>query len=89
MNTVDAKRIGIIFGAVLGGYHLLWSLLVAAGVAQRLLDFVFWMHFLKPVFVLEPFGLTRAVTLVLVTTAVGYAFGWTFGVVWNASRIRA
>jgi hypothetical protein len=48
-----------VLGAMLGSWHLLWSLLVALGVAQPLIDFLFWIHFIKPVYVIEPFAIER------------------------------
>jgi Exopolysaccharide synthesis, ExoD len=35
--------------------HLLWVLLVASGWAQPLMDFVFWLHCIRPVYVIEGF----------------------------------
>jgi hypothetical protein len=32
---------------------------LAVGHAQTLLDFMLWMHFIKPVYVIEPFSLGR------------------------------
>ena len=38
---VNSIKLGIAFGALLGGAHLLWALLVALGWAQSLMNFVF------------------------------------------------
>jgi hypothetical protein len=57
---INPLKAGVTFGALLGGYHLCWSLLVALGWAQTLIDFVFWMHHIQPVFVIRPFSLTAA-----------------------------
>ena len=86
MAQINANKVGLIVGAALGGWHLIWSMLIAAGAAQAILDFVFWMHMLEPVFFVEPFDLTRAAILVLVTAALGYAFGLIFGILWNAAH---
>jgi hypothetical protein len=65
---------------------LLWSLLVALGVAQPLIDFLFWIHFIKPIYVIEPFAFGRAGILVLVTAAIGYVTGIAFAMLWNRVR---
>ncbi len=76
-------RTGLVVAIVFGGWHLCWSILVALGAAQPLLDFVFWAHFLKPVYTVVPFELIRAVILLVLTSAVGFAIGAAFAWVWN------
>jgi hypothetical protein len=83
MPRIDPVKTGLAFALFLGGWHALWSALVAAGLAQWLIDFVFWIHFMKPVFMIEAFDGLRAVILIGVTAAVGFAFGWIFAVLWN------
>jgi len=57
--------------------------LVAAGWAQPVIDFVFWMHFIKPVYVIQPFNLGTATVLVVVTVVIGFVVGSVFAVLWN------
>jgi hypothetical protein len=83
MDQISPNRAGLVLGALLGGWHLLWSLLVALGVAQPLIDFLFWIHFIKPVYVIESFAFGRAAILVLVTASIGYLMGVAFGMIWN------
>ena len=83
MGRIEPNRAGFVFGALMGSWHLLWSVLVALGVAQPLIDFIFWIHFIKPVYVIEPFAFLRAAILVLVTAAIGYVTGFVFAVLWN------
>jgi len=56
---------------------------VAAGWAQPVIDFVFWMHFIKPVYVIQPFNLGTATVLVVVTAVIGFVVGSVFAVLWN------
>ena len=83
MSTIRPNRAGLVLGMLIGGCHMMWSLLVAVGWAQPLIDFIFWIHFVKPVYVIEPFSAGIALLLIVVTSAIGYAVGWGFGVLWN------
>jgi hypothetical protein len=84
VGRINANRAGIALGVVVGLWHVSWSFLVALGWAQPLIDFIFWMHFIKPVFAIEPFSLTIAAILAALTTACGYLLGLLFGLLWNA-----
>jgi hypothetical protein len=59
-------------------------MLVALKWAQPVIDFVFWMHFIKPIYVIEPFEIARAAILLIVIAGVGFLIGSVFAVVWNA-----
>ena len=76
-------RVGVSLGALMGLWHLVWSSLVAVGLAKPLLDFVLQIHFLTLDVPMAPFDLGLAATLVAVTFGLGFAFGWVFAVVWN------
>lgn len=82
-STIGINRTGLVLGLVLGTMHLLWALLIAAGVAQAVMDFVFRLHFIQPVYVIEPFRLIRALALVLLAAASGYCIGAVFALFWN------
>lgn len=69
---INVGKAGLVLGAVIGGWHLCWSMLVALRLAQPVIDFVFWMHFIKPIYVIEPFAIVRAAILLIVTAAVGF-----------------
>ncbi len=83
-RSMNVNKAGLVLGAVIGGWHLCWAMLVALGLAQPVIDFVFWMHFIKPIYVIEPFEITRAAILVIVTAALGFVIGSVFAMVWNA-----
>ena len=61
---VNPYRVGLWFGIFLALWHTCWSVLVATGFAQALMDFVFWAHFISPVYHVEPFEISRAGILV-------------------------
>ena len=83
MVTIRPDRTALILAILLGSWHLVWALLVAAGWAQPLIDFIFWIHFVKPVYVIQKFNIGIALLLVGVTAAIGYVIGWIFAVLWN------
>jgi DMSO/TMAO reductase YedYZ heme-binding membrane subunit len=84
MGTVNPHKAGLLLAALLGAWHFLWAILVAAGWAQTVLNFVFWMHFIKPPYTVGPFSAGIALVLVLVTATSGYIAGYILGIVWNA-----
>ena len=85
MNAqINVGKTGLVLGLVLGGWHLCWSILVALGWAQPVIDFVFWIHFIKPIYVIEPFEIARAAILIVVTTGIGFVIGLVFASIWNA-----
>ena len=85
---INIYKTGLVVGMVLGGGHLCWSALVATGWAQRVADFIFWMHFIKPVYVIEPFEIPRAILLILVTAAIGFILGAVGAWAWNILHKR-
>ncbi len=81
---ISVLKAGLVVATLYGAWHLCWSILVALGLAQLLIDFVFWMHFIKPVYVIEPFSIGRAAILLVITTSVGFTIGSIFALIWNA-----
>jgi len=81
---VNPVKVGFVFAVFLALWHAGWSALVATGLAQKVIDFVFWMHFIKPPYQIETFDPTRAAILVGVTAGVGLVGGIVGGAIWNA-----
>lgn len=79
----NPNKVGIVFAVLLGGLHLLWSVLIALGVAQSFYDFVLWAHMIHLPLVVGPFDMTAAVVLVLMTAVMGYLVGNVGARVWN------
>jgi hypothetical protein len=84
VGQISIGKSAFVTGIVLAVFHLCWSVLVAVGLAQATVDFVFWMHFIKPVWVIEPFSVGRAAILLVVTAGIGFAIGAMFALVWNS-----
>ncbi|MFM7207502.1 MAG: hypothetical protein ACKO4T_12630 [Planctomycetaceae bacterium] len=83
MGYVDPNRLGIVLAVLLTAWHGVWMTLVAAGVAQRVADFVLRLHAMKSEVVVEPFDAGAAGLLLLVTAVLGYLGGAVAAVLWN------
>lgn len=83
MHSINTQKTAIAFGILLGGWHALWSALVLLGIAQPIMDFVLWAHMIHIQWTVGPFEMTAAITLVVMTGAIGYVMGWVFAKVWN------
>ncbi len=82
-HHLNPTKAALTIGLFIGGAHLVWSLLVALGWAQPLVDFVLWMHMVNMPYVVKPFDIGAATTLIIVTTIVGYILGFIFARIWN------
>jgi hypothetical protein len=83
MNALNPMKTGIVVALLLGGWHAIWSIFVAIGIAQWVIDFVFWIHFIGPVFKIEAFDPVRMLTLLAVTSALGFVIGYVLALLWN------
>ena len=82
-------RTGIALGCFLATLHLIWSLLVLTGLAQPLLNFIFWLHMLSVPVKVQPFELGVAALLVGVTWCVGFGYGFLFSIIWKTGSKRS
>ncbi len=80
---LNPSKVALTVGVLLGGWHLVWSVLVALGLAQGLLDFIFSMHMIANPYQVTGFDITKALMLVVITFGVGYGVGYIFASVWN------
>ena len=80
MNPV---KTGVALAKVVGGLHLIWAVLVWLGSAQAIVDFSMWAHMVGTPVTVKAFNLSAAVTLVIVTTVMGYVIGNVYARLWN------
>lgn len=89
MKRIQPHSFGLVFAAFLAIWHILWCLLVAAGTAQPVIDFIFGLHMITPPYKVTAFHIGTAAGLVSITAAIGYVAGWVAGVIWNRCIPRA
>ncbi len=83
MKKLSAHKIGLVFGLSLAGYHLFWLSLVYIGVAQSLLDYIFTIHSITPIFTILPFNPTNSLALLAIAFVAGYILGYLGSMIWN------
>lgn len=82
-RMVNPVKLGLALAVLSTSFHALWAVLVAAGLAQGVADFILWVHFIRPAFMVDPFDIGRAGLLLAVTATVAFAIGCVFGWAWN------
>lgn len=80
---MSPTKTALTFAFLFGGLHFVWSIFVALGWAQALLDFIFWAHMVSMSFVVKAFDPTAALTLIVITGVIGYIFGYFMAIIWN------
>ena len=80
---VNPVKVGLVFGIFVALAHAGWSALVAVHLAQKLVNFIFWAHFISPPWHVEAFDAIRAGILVGVTFAVAFIGGVVASIIWN------
>lgn len=82
-HHIDPTKVAFTVGTFIGGWHVVWSALIAFGFAQTLINFVLWMHMINVPYVVKAFDFYASVTLVLVTWFFGCILGYVFARIWN------
>lgn len=81
--VINPNKVGLVIAVLIGGWHVVWALLVLLGWAQPIIDFIFWAHMIRPLYVIKTFDPIAALTLVVTASAMGYVFGYVGAVIWN------
>lgn len=79
----NTHKAGLVGAIILGGFHVLFSVLVFLGWAQSLVNFSMWAHMVQSGPVFLAFDATAAVTVIIVASCIGYAVGFVLSTVWN------
>ena len=79
MKSIRPHNLGLALASLLALWHFFWAFLVFAGGSQWVLDFIFRLHMIAPPYMVTPFDLGTAATLVVVTAGIGYVGGFILG----------
>lgn len=88
MKSIHPIKAAATLAVLVGGWHLCWSILVALGWAQTLINFIFWIHFIQPIYVIQPFNLGLAAGLVALTSLLAFVIGLVFATIWNRLHLE-
>ena len=83
MNKLNINKVGLTLGSFVGLLHACWSVLVAIGWAQSLVDFNLKMHMAELPLTILSFDFGTAVMLIVIAFLVGYVVGSAFAFLWN------
>ena len=82
----NPKTVGLYTGLLISFCHLVWVIMVASGLAQGWLNFIFGLHFVNNPFHVGAFNLGTAAALIVITFVVGYVVGWVATWAWNKMK---
>jgi hypothetical protein len=88
MKYIHPIKAAMTLAILAASWHFCWSILVALGWAQAVINFIFWLHFIQPIYVIQPFSISLAIGLVCLTALVGFLVGLLFAVFWNRLHLE-
>jgi hypothetical protein len=82
-NEINKNRLGLTLGILFTIMHVLWVILVWAGLGKSLADWVHAIHFLGDMNVITNVRLGMIVIGIITAFVSGYILGWVFAAIWN------
>ena len=82
-NELNVKHTSLTVGSFAALLHLVWSLFVALGLAQGLINWRLGMHFVNLQLAILPFDAVNAVMLVVLAFIGGSIVGAVLATIWN------
>ncbi len=73
---LDKNRFGLALGTFIAAAHVLWFVLVFAGLAGGFVGWLMGMHFMNMQFLIENFVFWKAFATTVLAFAVAYAVGF-------------
>ena len=83
MAKINKNKLGLAIGVFIALLHAVWALTVLAGFGQKMMDWVFPLHFINNIYEITSFSIMTALLLVVAAFIGGYVMGWIFAWIWN------
>lgn len=83
MGKTDKNKLGLTLGLFFALIHLVWAVIVLAGIGQQLIDWIMPLHFIDAAYSVSNFSVGSAGLLVVLAFVGGYISGWVLGAIWN------
>ncbi len=88
MAKIKGHKVAIVVGLYAAALHALWAIVVALGVGQMYLDWIFPLHFIDSLYTVMTFNFLNALLLVVLAFIGGYVATWLFVWLWNAVKTK-
>ena len=83
MHALNSQKVGLTFAIFSGAMRLVWTLLVATGLAQPVLDGLFRISSIEPAHTVTSFSLGSSLALIVFGMVQGYVAGLALAAIWN------
>ncbi len=87
-RLLSGLKTGLTVAAVSALWHTCWLTLIATNTAQSVSDALFRLYSVEPAYLISPFHLDIALTLLVISSAGAFALGYVFALVWNSLFVR-
>lgn len=88
MKEIYSYKTGLTLGVIFTAGHFIWGILVMTGVATKLIDWVFWLHFLNNPFLVLNFDTKRWLMLLFLSFAAGFILGVVGSYIWKKLPLK-
>jgi len=78
MKGIHQQKVALSVAWFFAVVHFVWILIVAGGMGQQFIDWVFGLHFVTNTMIVGAFSWGSAIWLLIVAFIVGYIIGWVF-----------
>ncbi len=88
LKLSKTQKIALVVGKFCALLHVIWAVLVALGVGQTYLDFIFSLHFIGNVYTVASFNFLNALVLIVMAFVGGYLATLLFFAIWKWMKIK-